>query len=88
MQAEEHDDSRDARLDALLRGLTPREIDPGVDARVLRRARAVLVDGQESGGVMQVLQRLWERAVAPVLVTGTVASYLVWAVLSASALYR
>ena len=87
MQTGEHEESRDARLDALLRALPSREIDPSVDARVLRRARAVLVDPQESG-VMHVLQRLWERAIAPVLVTGTVATYLVWAVQSTSALYR
>jgi hypothetical protein len=87
MEADDQDSARDARLDALLRALPAREIDPGVDARVLRRARAVLLDERESG-VMSVLQRLWERAVAPVLVAGTVATYLVWAVQSTSALYR
>jgi hypothetical protein len=81
------DDSRDARIDALLSGLAPRELDPRVDARVLRTARAVLAR-QPQSGIMYVLQRFWERAVAPVLVTGTVAAYLVWAVQSASALYR
>jgi hypothetical protein len=81
------DDSRDARLDALLSGLRPRELDPRVDARVLRTARAVLVE-QPQRGAVHFLQRLWERAVAPILVTGTVATYLVWAVQSTSALYR
>ena len=81
------DDSTDARLDALLRALPVREIDPRIDARVLRTARAVLTPRRQTGA-MHVLQRFWERAVAPVLVTGTVASYLVWAVQSASALYR
>jgi hypothetical protein len=80
------DESTDARLDALLRALPQRALDPRVDARVLRRAQAVLPAPRE--GVLSALQRFWERAVAPVLVTGTVATYLVWAVQATSALYR
>jgi hypothetical protein len=77
-------------LDAQLRALPPREIDPRVDARVLRSARAVLASPEATGqtGVLRLLQLVWSRALAPALVTATVASYLVWAVQSAGALYR
>jgi hypothetical protein len=81
------DDSTDARLDALLRALPQRQIAPLADARVLRTARAVLAEDRR-GGVVQGLVRMWERAVAPLLVTSTVATYLVWAVHAASSLYR
>jgi hypothetical protein len=81
------DESREARLDDLLRALPPRELDPRVDARVLRRAQAVLAE-EPRGGLAHGLLWLWQRAIAPALLTGTVASYLVWAVASTNALYR
>lgn len=81
------DDSTDARLDALLRALPQRELDPRADARVLRTARAVLTE-EPAAGMLQALERLWERALAPALLSGTVATYLVWAVHTAGALYR
>ena len=77
----------DDSLDAQLRALPARPLDPAVDARALRKARAVLLR-EPRRGVLHTLQTFWERAVAPVLVTGTVASYLVWAVTSAESLYR
>jgi hypothetical protein len=90
-----HDD-----LDAQLRALPRREVDPQVDARVLRKARAVLAehpraaqrqperDREPSTGVWRALEVFWARALAPALVTGTVAGYLVWAVTATNALYR
>jgi hypothetical protein len=77
----------DDSLDAQLRALPARPIDPRVDDRALRKARAVLLQ-EPRHGVLHALQTFWERAVAPVLVTGTVAGYLVWAVQSAGSLYR
>jgi hypothetical protein len=74
-------------LDAQLRALPLRTLDPELDARVLRSARAVLLEPPR-GGVGRWLTLMWERALAPALVAGTVASYLVWAVQSAGALYR
>jgi|HubBroStandDraft_2_1064218.scaffolds.fasta_scaffold856616_2 hypothetical protein len=74
-------------LDAQLRALPRREIDPRVDARVLRSARAILVEGPRRGP-LHFLEVIWGRVVAPVLVTATVASYLLWAVQAAGALYR
>jgi hypothetical protein len=76
-----------AQLDALLKALPERTLDPQAEARTLRKARAVLAD-EPRVGLFHTLQQIWERAVAPVLVTSTVATYLVWAVHSASALYR
>jgi hypothetical protein len=79
-----HDD-----LDAQLRALPAREIDPRADARVLRSARAVLAQASSPRtDAFHFLRMIWARAVAPALVTATVASYLVWAVQSAGALYR
>jgi hypothetical protein len=79
-------------LDAQLRALPMREVDPQVDARVLRSARAVLAQSRVQTPAyatpLRLLQTLWARALAPALVTATVASYLVWAVQSAGALYR
>jgi len=91
MAPDRHDDvdAQDPELRALgaLRALPLREIDPRVDARVLRAARAVLAE-EPRRGVVHLVQLLWARAVAPALVTATVASYLVWAAQSAGALYR
>jgi hypothetical protein len=74
-------------LDAMLRALPEVTLDRRVEVQTLRRARAVLVAEADSG-VVRTLRGFWERAVAPVLVMGTVASYLAWAVQSAGALYR
>jgi hypothetical protein len=74
-------------LDARLRALPMRQVDPRVDDRVLRNARAVLAQ-EPDRGPFHVFRVLWNRAIAPALVTATVASYLVWAVQSAGALYR
>jgi hypothetical protein len=74
-------------LDALLRGLPPRALDARVEARVLRTARAAFVE-QTRGAAPTWMQIVWERVVAPALVTGTVATYLAWAVQSAGSLYR
>ena len=70
-----------------LRQLPTRELDGAVSQRVLRRARVVLMEDRPRGA-MHALQVLWARVVAPALVTGTVATYLVWAVGAAAALYR
>jgi hypothetical protein len=81
------DESREVHLEAELRALPLHRLDPELDARVLRAARAVLL-APPALGSWQRLQAFWERAVAPVLVAGTVAGYLVWAVQAAGALYR
>jgi hypothetical protein len=87
-ETESHEETRpESDLDVQLRALPRREIDPRVDARVLRSARAVLVEGPRRGP-LHVLQVIWARAIAPALVTATVASYLLWAVQAAGALYR
>jgi hypothetical protein len=75
-------------LDAELRALPIVPIDGRVEARVLRTARAVLAPSEAPRGFVAWAELLWQRALAPVLVTGTVATYLVWAVNSAGSLYR
>jgi hypothetical protein len=70
-----------------LRHLPVRELDGATSQRVLRRARVVFVEDRP-GGVTHALSVLWARALAPALVTGTVATYLIWAVGAAAALYR
>jgi hypothetical protein len=77
----------DESLDDQLRALPARPLDPAVDARALRKARAVL-EREPRRGLLHTLRMFWERAVAPVLVTGTALSYLVWAVTAADSLYR
>jgi hypothetical protein len=74
-------------LDALLRSLPEVTLDRRVEVQTLRRARAVL-ELPTDRGFVSGMRGLWERAVAPVLVMGTVASYLVWAVDAAGSLYR
>jgi hypothetical protein len=74
-------------LDLLLRSLPEVTLDPRTRVQTLRRARAVL-ELPSSGGFASGIRGFWERAVAPVLVMGTVASYLVWAVQAAGSLYR
>jgi hypothetical protein len=84
--SDDGDDSRDP-LDAMLRGLPGVTLDRRVEVQTLRRARAVLLEKEESG-LLVGLRGFWERAVAPVLVMGTVASYLAWAVQAAGSLYQ
>jgi len=74
-------------IDAQLRALPDLPLDPRVEQQTLRRARAILLE-EPPRGVGSVLQTFWQRALAPALVMGTVASYLAWAVQSAGALYR
>ncbi len=54
-------------------------------AAVHLRARAVLGNGADA---LTPVGWAWSRVVLPTLLTGTVGSYLTWAVLSASSLYR
>jgi len=82
-----HDDPSPNDLDAMLRGLPGVTLDRRVEVQTLRRARAVLVEEEETG-LLVGLRGFWERAVAPALVMGTVASYLAWAVQSAGSLYQ
>jgi hypothetical protein len=70
-----------------LRELPIRELDGATSQRVLRRARVVLMEDRPRGAT-HALRVFWARALAPALVTGTVATYLVWAVGTAAALYR
>lgn len=77
----------DDDLDAQLRGLPGVPLDRRLEVQTLRRARAVLASAPLPPFVA-VLQRAWDRAIAPALVMGTVASYLAWAVQSAGSLYR
>ncbi len=76
----------DDDLDALLGALPVRSLDPRVSAQSLRAARAVLATPES--GLYAMARAFWERALAPALVVGTVASYLVWAMHSAGALYQ
>jgi hypothetical protein len=82
-----NDPANDPLLDAL-RALPTRTIEPRVDQRALRRARVVLLDTGARQGGFEWLKVLWSRALAPLLVTGVVASYLVCAVQATDALYR
>ena len=74
-------------IDSALRALRSPALDQRVEVQTLRRARAVLVTPPESG-VVRGLRVFWQRALAPALVMGTVATYLAWSVQSAAALYR
>jgi hypothetical protein len=77
----------DDDLDAQLRALPAPPLDRRVEVQTLHRARAVLTETPASG-LVHGLRSFWERAVAPALVMGTVASYLAWAVQSAGSLYH
>jgi hypothetical protein len=86
------DDPHGEHLDQQLRGLPVRLPGLDLDARVLRQARGVLtparVEKTVGQGLLGLLQTAWERAVAPALVVGTVASYLLWALQAAGSLYQ
>jgi len=71
-----------------LRALPEVPLDGQMRARVLRQARAVLVERQHRAPWRASLESFWSHAVAPSLVTLTVAAYLVWAIGAASGLYR
>ena len=80
-----------------LRSLPEVPLEGQVGARVLRQARAVLVDAAASQAMQgrqqrapwrATLETVWSHAVAPSIVTLTVAAYLFWAVRAASGLYR
>jgi len=76
-------------LDPALKALPARPLDPRVDAAALRAARGVFLARQgEPAGLWAMCILFWERALAPLLVTATVGSYLVWAVQSATSLYQ
>jgi hypothetical protein len=70
-----------------LRALPVRELDGATSQRVLRRARMVLLEDRPRGAT-HAIRVFWARALAPALVTGTVATYLFWAVGTAASLYR
>jgi hypothetical protein len=75
-------------LDHALKALPTRPLDPHVDAAALRAARGVFLAREgEPVGLWATCVLVWERALAPLLVTATVGSYLVWAVQSAQSLY-
>jgi hypothetical protein len=70
-----------------LRVLPTPPLDEAVSKRVLSRAQARLAESRPSA-FRATLELLWSRAIAPALVTATVAGYLGWAVSAASAVYR
>ena len=72
-------------LTAALRGLPVRDAPPRQARAILARAQDVLAAHQARPSLLELI---WGRIVAPTLVTATVASYLVWAVTAAGALYR
>ncbi len=74
-------------LDRALRALPAVQVHPDVEARTLRAAHAVLA-APPASGLVGWLRVLWGRGLAPALVVGTVASYLLWAVQAAGGLYR
>ncbi len=82
------DPLRDDPLLSSLRALPTPPLAEAVSDRVLARARSLLPEAKQEGGVLQALGALWARVLAPALVTATVATYLFWAVHAASALYR
>jgi len=68
-----------------LRELPVLDLAPGKARAILARAEALLAKPEARTPWLDVV---WARFVGPTLVTAMVASYLVWAVTAASALYR
>jgi hypothetical protein len=73
-------------LTRALRGLTVHDVNPHRSRAILADARGAMVQRAERGPSW--LDAIWTRFMAPTLVTATVASYLVWALTAAGALYR
>jgi hypothetical protein len=73
-----------------LRKLPARELGEHEAGIVLRRAQRELAEpeGRPAPAWLARLDIVWSRFIAPLVVTATVASYLVWAVSAAQALYR
>ncbi len=76
----------DGELDRKLRGLPPHDLDDLAAERVRRRAQAQLAAERRLQG--RPVARAWSRYVTPVLLTGAVGGYLLWAISVTSALYR
>jgi hypothetical protein len=68
-----------------LRELPTLDVSPDRARSILARAEAALPKETKT---VTLAELLWERFLAPTLVGATVASYLVWAVTAAGALYR
>ena len=77
------DDLHDPVLEDL-RHLPPRAASPGLSNRVLATARAAY---ERKDDATFDLRGLLARAFIPVLLTGTAASYVTWAIHAASTLY-
>jgi hypothetical protein len=73
-------------LTRALRELPVHDVDAGKSRSILAVAQATLARHDEKQP--SLFDILWARFVAPTLVTATVASYLVWAMTAAGALYR
>jgi hypothetical protein len=72
-----------------LRELPVLDVSPAKSRAILAAAQASLGRGSAAGaGAPNRFEALWSRLVAPALVGVTVASYLIWAVTAAGALYR
>jgi hypothetical protein len=69
-----------------LRDLPVHDVTPARSRAILAQAQTVLA--RHTASKPSWIETVWERFVAPTLVTATVASYLVWAVTAAGALYR
>jgi hypothetical protein len=73
-------------LTVALRDLPVQDVSPVRSRAILAEAQSILAShGMSEPSWIDVL---WSRFVAPTLVTATVASYLVWAMTAAGALYR
>jgi len=73
-------------LTQALRDLPAYDVAPPRARAVLAEAQAVLA--RHTASEPSWFETAWERVLAPTLVTATVASYLVWAMTAAGALYR
>jgi hypothetical protein len=69
-----------------LRELPKFDVEAARASAILARAQAAL--SARSTPAPSWIADMWSRVVAPTLVTATVASYLLWAVSAAGALYR
>jgi hypothetical protein len=73
-------------LTRALRELPAYDVTPPRSRAILAEAQALLATHTASRPSW--IETAWERFVAPTLVTATVASYLVWAMTAAGALYH